>query len=125
MSRFDMVRRVSWTVLAATGLLAATGCARHFTREHYEMVTPGVDGRFDVEQMLGKPDFRADDVWHYRDLDHHYEAQIYFGPDDKVVAKEWMDGKTGTWEGSSPDAQPFPEGEARERHTRTRRIHDD
>jgi len=105
--------------------VALAGCARKFTYERYSMIQQGVDDRFDVKQMLGKPEFDTDDEWYYEDLDRHIAARVFFDNDGVVRGKEWMDAKSGTWEGRHPDADQPPEGEVREKHTKTRRIDDD
>ena len=112
-------------VLGAVCLLALTGCERKFTRARFDLIDPGVSDRFDVEQTLGQPRTRLADVWYYEDLDRNLHAQIFFDDDGRVLSKEWMDARTGQWEGRSPYTDEPPPGEVRERHTRTRRIDDD
>jgi hypothetical protein len=101
------------------------GCARQFTRERFELIQPGVDDREDVEALLGKPEFRAEDLWYYEDPDRHYAAQIIFDEQGKVASKEWIDARSGEWEGRSHYADEPPRGEVRERRTKVRRIDED
>ncbi len=111
-------------VLIAAGT-ALAGCESKFNRRNFEMIRPGMDGREDVREILGKPAADMEDVWFYDDLDHHRSAKIIFDSDGRVLTKEWMDAKTGEWDGKDPWADEPPEGEVRERTTKTRRIHDD
>ncbi|MBN2448025.1 MAG: hypothetical protein JXO22_14945 [Phycisphaerae bacterium] len=120
------MNRVPFAVLALVvmvGVLA--GCERKFTRERFDMITPGVDQKYDVRMMIGVPNRDMGSQWYYEDLDHYYAARVFFNADDVVRAKEWMDARAGTWEGRDPDTTPPVEGEVREEHTRTRMIDDD
>jgi hypothetical protein len=116
--------RVYALVVVLAGLLA-TGCARKFTYERYSMIQPGTDDREGVREVLGKPHTEAGDEWYYQDLDHHIHARIFFDESGRVVDKEWMDAKRGTWEGKHPAADEPPPGEVRERKTKARRIDED
>ncbi len=114
---------VACGLLVGLALSALSGCTRHFTRERFDTIQPG-DDQEDVRQVLGKPKAVAPDVWYYEDLHRHVHAQIFFDDAGRVRNKEWMDARTGEWEGKSPEADEPPPGEARERHTRTRRMDD-
>ncbi len=116
-------RLAMFVLIAACVYLA--GCESKFNRRNFQMIQPGVDDRFDVRQILGDPDADMGDVWMYDDLDRHDSAQIFFDDDGRVFNKEWMDADTGDWEGENPWADQPPEGEVRERRTKTRRIDDD
>jgi hypothetical protein len=107
-------------------LLAAAlaGCERKFTHERFEMISEGFDKKEDVRDLLGKPYAMTEGQWHYRDLDRHQEAEIWFDERGLVRGKQWSDGKTGEIEGRNPDASPPPEGEVREEETRVRRLDD-
>ncbi len=118
------VHRLLPLLVGLAGLATLGGCQRQFTRERFDMIKAGVDDRTDVEHILGKPEFRAQDVWYYEDQDRHIHAQIFFDETGRVLTKEWMDARTGEWEGRSPFTDPPPAGEARERRTKTRRIDD-
>ena len=116
-------RMAVFTLTAA--LLALVGCESKFNRHNFQMIQPGVDDQQDVRHILGKPESVMGDVWFYDDFRHHHSAQIYFDGEGRVVSKEWMDAKTGDWEGQDPWLDEPAEGEVRESTTRTRRIHDD
>jgi len=116
----------SLLILTGVGALAlSTGCHHPFNRANYDMITVGSDDRTDVRQILGRPTADLQDQWLYDDLDRHYTAIIHFDEAGKVRSKEWMDSKTGQWEGQNPNTNPPPEGEVRERHQETRRIDED
>jgi len=112
-------------LLFAPTLILLVGCESKLNRRNFEMIRPGMDGREDVRQILGEPKAEMEDVWFYDDLDHHRSAKIVFDSDGRVITKEWTDAETGKWEGQDPWADEPPEGEVRERTTKTRRIHDD
>ncbi|MBU0639825.1 MAG: hypothetical protein KKB50_13235 [Planctomycetes bacterium] len=115
-------------LFAAAVLLAivgvASGCARKFTHDRFLMIQEAVDDRHDVRQILGSAEFEATDEWYYEDIERHIAARVFFDADGRVRGKEWMDAKTGTWEGRHPDTDQPAQGEVRETHTKTRR-HDD
>lgn len=116
--------RFTMLVLIAACVCLA-GCESSFNKRNFEMIQAGFDDRFDVREILGDPDGDMGDVWVYDDLDRHYAARIFFDGDGRVLSKQWMDAKTGEWEGEDPWGDRAPEGEVRERSTKTRRIDDD
>jgi outer membrane protein assembly factor BamE (lipoprotein component of BamABCDE complex) len=120
-----MMGRLGFLAVFAATTVFLIGCESKFNRRSFEMIRPGMDDREDVRQVMGKPTVDMEDVWFYDDLDHHKSAKIVFDNDGRVVTKEWMDAKTGEWEGTDPWTDEPPEGEVRERTTKTRRIHDD
>jgi hypothetical protein len=101
------------------------GCHRHFTQDCFEMVQVGADDREDVRAWLGKPTSDLGDQWLYDDLKRHRSAVIFFDADGRVRGKQWMDARTGSWEGRNPDADEAPAGEVREHHRSTTRIDED
>jgi outer membrane protein assembly factor BamE (lipoprotein component of BamABCDE complex) len=115
-------RLVMLAVTAA--LLALTGCESKFNHRNFQMIRPGADDRADVRHILGDPVSDMGDVWLYDDLDHHHSAQIFFDEDGRVLNKEWMDAKTGDWEGENPWTDRPAQPEVRERETRIRRYED-
>jgi outer membrane protein assembly factor BamE (lipoprotein component of BamABCDE complex) len=115
------------SILVGISMLSVlAGCHnRHFTRDRFEMIQVGVDNRADVRQILGKPTSNLNDQWQYDDLKRHHSAVVHFDADGRVSAKEWMNPKTGEWEGHNPNANEPPEGEVRESHKKTTRIDED
>ena len=120
-----MLRRTLGLALLAGVVALGCGCQRQFTRERFEMIGVGSDGREDVRHCLGKPTCDLQDQWLYDDLDRHKSAIIYFGADGRVSGKEWMDARSGQWEGENPHANKPPQGEVRERSKGTTRIDED
>jgi hypothetical protein len=116
--------RASALTIVLTSLLI-TGCARQFTYEHFSMIQPGADDREDVRALLGKPRADAGDEWYYEDLDRHLHARVFFDESGRVTDKEWIDARTGKWEGKHPDADEPPPGESHERKVKTRRLDGD
>ena len=112
------LRATLLALVGAAGLLL--GCGPSF-REKFEWVKVGADDREDVRQILGQPKFRTHDQWVY-DKPKKHTAIIYFDGEGRVREKEWIDPKTGEWQGKHPDADEPPAGEVRERSTKTRRI---
>jgi outer membrane protein assembly factor BamE (lipoprotein component of BamABCDE complex) len=120
------MRHYAGYLLPLIGLLAlAHGCQRQFTRDRFDMIKVGVDNREDVRYILGKPTSDLEDQWFYDDLDRHYSAVIFFDGTGNVTGKEWMDARTGEWSGRNPHANPPPEGEQREKRTKTTIIDED
>ncbi len=113
-------------VALGLSLTVLSGCHPNvFTRDRFEMIKVGVDGRDDVRQMIGKPTSDLGDQWLYDDLKRHHSALIHFGTEGKVSGKEWMDSQTGEWAGQNPDANEPPKGETPERSKKTTRIKKD
>ena len=120
-----MTRLTLGLLVGLATLTLFTGCHKHFTRDRFDMIQVGVDDREDVRQMLGKPTSDLNDQWLYDNLKRHYSAVIYFDADGRVRSKEWMNAKTGEWEGRNPNANEPPPGEVRETHKTTTRIDED
>lgn len=106
-------------------MVLALGCAEKFTRDRFDMITTGVDDQEDVQRILGEPQQQTATQWYYEDLDDNVHARIFFDDAGRVRGKEWMDARTGEWDGRHPDAAEVPPGEVRERSTRTTTIDDD
>lgn len=120
-----MLRHALRSVGAGLLLLVLAGCQRQFTRERFDLIKADVDDREDVRRILGKPEADLQDQWFYDDLDRHYSAVIFFDEHGRVRAKEWMDARSGEWQGRHPDSDPPPQGEVRERRRKTTRIDED
>lgn len=108
---------------AAALLLALAGCTR-FTRANFDMIEPGVDTKFDVERMLGAPEFNTTDEWYYENMDEHYAARIFFDARGRVRSKQWIAARSGEWTGENPDADPEPDEPVRYRRDEMRTIDD-
>jgi outer membrane protein assembly factor BamE (lipoprotein component of BamABCDE complex) len=120
------MRLPTLSVLAGLGaLIVLTGCHRQFTRDRFDMIQVGVDNQEDVRTILGKPTSDLNDQWLFDDLKRHYSAVVYFDAEGRVSGKEWMNAKTGEWEGRNPNANEPPQGETREIHKKTTRIDED
>ncbi|TWT45796.1 hypothetical protein RAS1_22290 [Phycisphaerae bacterium RAS1] len=115
------------TALPAAVLVLAlnAGCQRQFTYDNYARIEPHTDSMDDVLHFIGKPQADLGDQWYYEDEEDHYQARIFFDEEGRVIGKEFMDGKSGRWEGHDPRGDEKPAGEDREKSTRTRRIDDD
>lgn len=120
-----MFRPMSALLVLLAGVVLLTGCESKLQRKNFEMIRIGADNREDVRQILGEPNADMGDVWLYDDVDGYKTAQIFFNDDGRVLNKEWMDARTGEWEGENPHADQPAQGEVRERRTETRRIDDD
>ena len=84
-------------VMAGTCFTLLTGCDP-LTRERYEMITLNVDQQFDVEKMIGPPDYKLPGQWHYERVDKHLNVKIEFDENGVVTRKEWIDALAETWE---------------------------
>lgn len=87
-----MNARTAFKWILACGLLVTVfaGCDK-LTRKNFDMITPNVDGKFDVEKMIGEPDDKLDDQWLYERIDKHLNVFVHFNDDDIVIRKEWHD----------------------------------
>lgn len=117
------MRVKSWLVCVAV-LVVMTGCQRKFTRDRFEMIRVGADGREDVRCLIGEPEADLGDQWFYETSNHYRSAMVFFDEAGRVSGKEWMDAEAGTWDGRNPHTDTPPEGEVRESETRTRRYDD-
>jgi len=82
------MRTATWCLVAVLAAMFVGGCAK-FTRQNYEMIQIG-DDRARVEDVLGKPSQRGNDLWFYRNDKPYYNAKIHF-EDHQVSRKEWFD----------------------------------
>jgi len=94
-----MNMRKSLCAVLAIGVSVAmlSGCD-NLTRERYEMITVNVDREMDVAKMIGDPDYRMPEKWHYERVDKHLNVFIHFNDGGTVVRKEWIDTLNDTWE---------------------------
>ena len=67
------------------------------------MIRPGTDDRYDVVATIGRPEFDAREEWYYEDSSDRYAARIFFDDRGRVRGKQWLDARTGDWEGENPD----------------------
>lgn len=119
------MRRLAAFSLAAFALVVLSGCAKKFTRENFNLISEGVDDRYDVQKRIGPPytTFGDSDEWYFQDEDAHYSAIVHFNDQTgKVNGKEWIDGLRGEFSGHNPHADAPPEGEVRESRTKTRTV---
>lgn len=90
----------------------SVGCAENkLTRQNYDMIREGMSNREEVRMTLGE-EYTAfsDERWEYENEGEHLSIVIHFDESGKVRAKEWRDGKTGSWEGQDPAIDPNPPG---------------
>jgi hypothetical protein len=88
---------LSVALLAGICLAGLTGCDP-LTRKNYDMITLHVDGKPDVERMIGKPDHKLPSQWHYERVDKHLVVKVEFDQADLVTRKEWIDADAGEWD---------------------------
>jgi hypothetical protein len=117
-----MTPRALSILVGLSALVLLTGCERKFTKDRFEMIQIGTDDREDVRLVLGKPTSDLSDQWFYDDLKRHYSAVIFFDETGRVQGKEWMNAKTGEWEGRNPNANEPPQGDVPEKTKKTTRI---
>ncbi len=107
------MRKMSLFLFSAVGLFSImTGCAENkLTRQNFDTIVEGTSNKDEVRHTLGdKYMTRSDREWEYEDEDRNLSVVIHFDGADKVVAKEWRDANTGTWEGQRPGIDPNPPG---------------
>ncbi len=83
--------------LAAVVFLGSLVGCDNLTTERYEMITVNVDKEFDVQKMIGSPDNRLGDRWHYERVDKHLNVFIDFDETGTVTRKQWIDADTQVW----------------------------
>ena len=104
-------------------LFVALGCSENLvTRRHYDMIMEGTSTKLEVEKTLGDTYIDRGDEWQYEESDRHLAVFIYFNDRDVVERKEWIDAKTGEWDGAAPGIKEEPEGEPGPDETSTMTI---
>lgn len=107
------MRKALFLVVPLAGFLSfSSGCAENkFTKRNFDTIVEGSSNKMEVQNTLGDDYIsRAGNAWEYEDEDRNLSAVIHFDASDKVIAKEWRDGSTGTWEGQDPSINPNPAG---------------
>ncbi len=97
-------------LLCAVMCLTVAGCQEKLTKQRFDTIIKGVSTKLDVEQTLGEPERKLDDLWSYEKHDKHLFVKIYFDQQGKVTNKEWISGKEGLWEGAAPGIEDEPTG---------------
>jgi hypothetical protein len=98
-----MTSRISIGIMMTAALALLTGCAENkVTRQHYDMIMEGKSNKSEVEMTLGKTYADRGDHWEYDEEDRHLSVVFYFDEKGMVQRKEWIDAKSGKWEGSAP-----------------------
>ena len=97
--------KIRLIVLGLLGLVPVlTGCAQDkLTRSNFDMIREGTSSKDEVALTLGK-DYvtRGEDEWEYEREKDHLVVYIHFDQSGKVTRKEWIDAKTGEWDGAAP-----------------------
>ncbi|HKQ47102.1 MAG TPA: hypothetical protein VJZ71_03410 [Phycisphaerae bacterium] len=107
------MRKAFLLILTFVGIFSlSSGCAENkLTRQNYDTIVEGSSNKMEVERTLGnKYMARSGNEWEYEDEDRNLSVVIHFDASDKVIAKEWRDASTGTWEGQDPSINPNPPG---------------
>jgi hypothetical protein len=93
MKRQVFAGRSGFVAVLAIGLIGVgvAGCEDKLTRARFDMITINVDGKYDVEKMIGPPDDKLFDMWSYERVDEHLNVFIHFNEADVVSRKEWHD----------------------------------
>ncbi len=101
-----------WAIMAAVAAVAVVcGCSK-LTYDNWQTVQVGSASQDVVKATLGDPWKTVDNTWVYNDPDRGVTAMIKF-KDDKVVGKEWSDGKRGL---ETVGEQPTEPGQSEEIH---------
>jgi hypothetical protein len=110
--------------LLAVVLFAALGCSESLvTRQHYDMIMEGTSTKIEVEKTLGDTYVkRGSNEWEYDEEGRHLTVYVYFDKKGVVKWKEWIDGRTGEWDGAAPGIDEEPEGETASDESKTMTI---
>ena len=91
-----MMKRIGLFAGMVVVVMLTVGCASKLTRQNYDMIKVGTSTQMEVEQTFGKThEAYGDNAWEYENEDQHLSVLFHFGEGEKVVKKEWRDGKTG------------------------------
>jgi hypothetical protein len=107
------MRKALLLVVPVAGFLSlSSGCVENkLTRQNYDTIVEGSSNKMEVERTLGdKYMARGANEWEFEDEDRNLSVVIHFDESGKVIAKEWRDASTGTWEGQRPGIDPNPAG---------------
>lgn len=105
-----MLRKICMTVCGLVLVTVLVGCENKLTRDNYDLIKQGVSTKTEVECTLGKPEADHGDFWEYEDEGKHLSVYVHWNADGKVERKEWIDGRTGEWDGAAPGIDEEPEG---------------
>lgn len=117
MNRSPFVR-LAQIALLVVPIGALFGCAPKFTHEHFNLIQVGVDERYDVKHLLGKPTNDLQEEWYYEDDKTYASALILFDNDGKVRGKKWFDTPTGGIPGENPNRGGSSAGAKRSERSR-------
>lgn len=106
-----MKASMKWlTCLAGTTMIV--GCAQNkMTRQNWDMIKEGTSAKDEVRMTLGAPEVETPNQWEFEDEDKHLHATIHFDDRGVVTRKEWMDGKSGDWDGAAPGIKTERQGQ--------------
>jgi hypothetical protein len=116
--------------LGVAGLIVAAaavaGCAPDkLTRQNFDTIREGVSDKTEVELTLGNDYQDRGDAWEYEREKKHLSVYVHFDERGRVIRKEWIDAKTGEWEGAAPGIDETPQGRPAGESTRTKTIRKD
>lgn len=106
-----MRRLRRYRLLVTLAGLAAAGCqapADRLNHGNFALIQPGFSTQARVQELLGNPDSRWDELWLYQRPDRHLVVQVDFDETGRVARKQWIDALGDTWDDS---AEPPAEGE--------------
>ncbi len=110
--------------LLAVVTFVALGCSENLvTRHHYDMIMEGTSTKIEVEKTLGDTYLkRGGNEWEYDESDRHLTVYIHFDNKGVVERKEWIDGRTGEWDGAAPGINEEPQGKTASDESKTMTI---
>lgn len=106
-----MFPRACLLSLLGVVLIGAVGCSEsQVTWQHYEMIVKDKSTKLEVEKTLGDTYLDRGDHWEYDEEKRHLSVFVYFDGRGVVTRKEWIDGKSGRWDGAAPGIDEKPQG---------------
>ncbi len=97
-----MAWRVAMVCLVGT-IVWVAGCAQDMvTRDHFNMIVEGRSTRLELEKTMGEKYIDRGNQWEYERPNKGLSVVFYFDDHDRVIRKEWIDARSGEWEGAAP-----------------------
>ncbi len=94
--------RIGSVVLVLGGMFvgACASTPDQVMHRNYTQIHENASTRAEVGSLLGSPEHRIGDQWMYTRPEQHLTVIVDFDANGKVIRKQWVDGKTGSWEDS-------------------------
>lgn len=97
-------------IASLAGALLLVGACRstpdRLTYDNYSRITQRASTQSEVSALLGEPTNRLDAQWLYERPDQHLIVFVDFDHQGRVTRKQWIDGRSGTWDDMADPSVP-------------------